>query len=207
MSAPQGSAAAEEGPPTAGYGPASWRAGPRAPAPRSRLADAAWNSGRAAWPGRGGHLGAQRGPALPRGVRSAGAATAVRPSRSGSAPPPPAPRPAPPAGLGPTSFRLPGSGAKETQGWGWGPPGRGPELGPGRPGLDSVGALRLPGTQTAKSRPPSREDPAGIWNCIPLLSVQRVVQKAKPASPSLERVAVAPGSPIHSLCSPHPLHV
>lgn len=123
LSSPKGNAGAGEQPPTARYGPASWRAGPRAPAPRLGLLAAAWRSGRAQLPGLGSCLGTRLGPALLRGVRSAWEAAVLEPG----------PRPAPPSQqiarprrprLGHSSFRLPCSRGKETPGWGWGPPDR-----------------------------------------------------------------------------------
>lgn len=117
-------AGAGEQPPSAGDGLASCRAGPRAPAELSELVAATWRSDRAHLSGLGSRLGNSVRPALQRGVRSAREAAVMEPG----------PRPAPPSlqiarphrpRLGHSSFRLPGSGGKETPGGGWGPLERG----------------------------------------------------------------------------------
>lgn len=107
-SAPKGSAGAGEQQPIAGYGQASWRAGPRAPAPRSGLAAAGGRSGWAGLPGHGCRLGARLGPAVLRVVRWAPAGRGVedqpRPRpRPGAAPASRSPGPAGPHSVTPPS--------------------------------------------------------------------------------------------------------
>lgn len=104
LSAPKGSAGAGEQQPIAGYGQASWRAGPRAPAPRSGLAAAARRSGWAGLPGRGCCLGARLGPVV--AARCAGGSGVgcreARP-RPGAAPASRSPGPAGPHSVPPPS--------------------------------------------------------------------------------------------------------
>lgn len=129
LNAPKGSAGTEEQPPTAGHGPASWRAGPRTPVQSSGLAAAAGRSRRAGLPGRGCHLGARLGSVLLRDVRLARAAALVRPG-PGPAPPPPATSPGPagpdsvppPSAAGPREGRKPRGGGGERRSAVWSTP-------------------------------------------------------------------------------------
>lgn len=207
LNAPKGSAGTEEQPPTAGHGPASWRAGPRTPVQSSGLAAAAGRSRRAGLPGRGCHLGARLGPVLLRDVRLARAAALVRPG-PGPAPPPPAtsPGPAGPDSVPPPSAARPREGRKPRGGGGerrsavWSTPST---TGAVRTRAGQCGNPHDTGDPDHAAEAPKPEGTSADLELIFFLSLfGRALQRPSPISPPMSGVELASSPPpTQCLCS------